>query len=209
VDFLELSRRVDINRVHAELDAPEGYILVIYTGDHRENFSIVPAVFDRVVSNGLPHKLVVVGVRDNERRQVEDLVETYPWRRRVRIEPFVPVEKHERLADLYTAASVYFDPSLQEGFGMQVVEAMACGTPIVCSNRGALLEVAGGVAILADPADVSDMAEKLITLLDDKTSVQSRRQRARERSRQFSWCISATQIRDALLDATHPQWLRS
>jgi glycosyltransferase involved in cell wall biosynthesis len=69
--------------------------------------------------------------------------------------------------------------------------------------------VAGGVAILVDPVDVSDMAEKLIALLDDKTSVQSSRQLARERSRQFSWRISATQIRDALLDAAHPQWLRS
>jgi alpha-1,3-rhamnosyl/mannosyltransferase len=200
-DFEQLSRRVDIDRVRSELDAPEGYVLVIYTGDPRENLSTVPAVFDRVVSKGLPHQLVVVGVRDKQKRQVEELIEHYPWRRRVRIIPFVPAEQHERLAGIYTAASVYFDPSLQEGFGMQVVEAMACGTAVVCSDRGALSEVAGGAAVLVDPTDPTGLADSLISLLSDEAAARGCRQRARDRSRKFSWSVSAMRIHDALLDA--------
>jgi glycosyltransferase involved in cell wall biosynthesis len=203
-DFAELSRKVDVEQVRSELGSPEGYVLVIYTGDPRENFSVVPAVFDRIVSKGLPHQLVIAGVRDSARRQVEDLIQSRSWKERARIVPFVPVEEHEKLAELYAGATVYFDPSLQEGFGMQVVEAMASGTAVVCSSRGALSEVAGEAAVLVDPTDIESMSDGVISLLADEASRQKYRQAAHARSRRFSWRRSAMQIRDGLLDAAYP-----
>jgi glycosyltransferase involved in cell wall biosynthesis len=201
-DFEALGRTIDVGEVRSGLDSPKGYILVIYTGDPLENFAVVPEVFDRVVAKGLPHNLVIVGVHENERREVESLLRSYSWMNRARIIPFIPVEEHERLAGLYAGASLYFDPSLQEGFGMQVVEAMASGAPVVCTSRGALSEVAGEAAVLVDPTDIESMAAGVISLLADDASAQKYRQRACVRSRRFSWRMSAMQIGDALLGAT-------
>lgn len=88
---------------------------------------------------------------------------------------------------IYSAASVFVFPSLYEGFGMPVLEAMACGCAVVTSNVSSLPEVVGDTGILVDPYSVEAIAQAIQELLEDPDRRAELGRRARERSRQFSW----------------------
>ena len=199
-DFFHLSQEVDVQAVRERLKSPEGYVLAFYTGDLRENFAIVPKVYQKVVDDGFEQNLVVAGVRNDARALVESSLSSFPWRDRVRIIPFLESGKEKKLAEIYTAASVYLDPSLQEGFGMQVIEAMACGTPVVCSNRGALPEVAGKAAVLVNPGDPLEMASAVNRVLSDEGLQNHLRACGYQRAGSFSWESTAKVIYQGLVD---------
>jgi len=95
------------------------------------------------------------------------------------------------LADLYSAARMFLLPSLWEGFGIPIVEAMACGTPVLTSNVTCLPEIAGGAAVIVDPASTSSIAEGLAQLDGSDDLRRSLVARGFERARQFSWKGSA------------------
>jgi alpha-1,3-rhamnosyl/mannosyltransferase len=95
------------------------------------------------------------------------------------------------LAALYTGADVFVFPSLYEGFGLPVLEAMGCGCPVVCSNRGSLPEIAANSAILVDPLDVAAISDAIQTLLDDSTRRESFVNRGKIRVNQFTWKLTA------------------
>jgi glycosyltransferase involved in cell wall biosynthesis len=91
------------------------------------------------------------------------------------------------LPALYSAACVFVYPSLYEGFGLPPLEAMACGTPVVCSNAASLPEVVGTAALTFDPVDVDALAQALATVLQDPAQAAELRRRGPERASQFSW----------------------
>jgi glycosyltransferase involved in cell wall biosynthesis len=92
---------------------------------------------------------------------------------------------------LMAASSMLVLPSLDEGFGLPVVEAMAAGLPVVCSSGAALAEVAGDAACLVDPHDVNGLARAAERLLDDPVLAAEMRRRGLERSRRFDWADTA------------------
>ena len=102
----------------------------------------------------------------------------------------------DALAALYNAAELFLFPSLYEGFGLPVLEAMACGTPVVTSNRTALPEVAGGAARLVEPESEHAIADACIELLEDGTVRARHRQMGLARVRGFSWVRSAERVVD-------------
>jgi glycosyltransferase involved in cell wall biosynthesis len=91
------------------------------------------------------------------------------------------------LVALYNAATVFAYPSLAEGFGLPVIEAMACGAPVLTSNVSSLPEVAGDAARLVDPLDVEAIREALHALLEDSEARVELRRRGFERAASFSW----------------------
>ena len=91
------------------------------------------------------------------------------------------------LVDLYRAADVFAFPSLYEGFGLPVLEAMACGTPVVAANSSSLPEVAGDAALLVDPGDVGALAEALERVLFGASLASDLVGRGLARAAQFSW----------------------
>lgn len=98
----------------------------------------------------------------------------------------------EELAEAYRLADVFAYPSLYEGFGLPILEAMASGTPVVTSNRGAIPEVAGDAALLVDPLDVGALAGALRQVALEESVARTLRERGLERVEQFSWEHSAT-----------------
>ncbi len=97
---------------------------------------------------------------------------------------FVP---EEDLLLLYNACGLFVYPSLYEGFGLPVVEAMACGTPVVCSNVTSLPEVVGDAALLFDPLDAEEMAQAVVRALSDSALRDELRRAGKARASSFSW----------------------
>ncbi len=100
----------------------------------------------------------------------------------------------EDLPALYSAAELLAYPSLYEGFGLPVLEAMACGTPVVTSNVSSLPEVSGDAALLVEPSDVNAMAEAMCRLLQDANLRQQLVAQGFEQARQFTWDKAARQL---------------
>lgn len=96
------------------------------------------------------------------------------------------------LPALYGGAEWFVFPSLCEGFGLPVLEAMACGTPVICSNLSSLPEVAGDAALQCDPTDTADLAAVLGRALSDPALRQEYARRGLARAGQFSWANTAT-----------------
>jgi glycosyltransferase involved in cell wall biosynthesis len=94
---------------------------------------------------------------------------------------------------LMNAARVLAMPSLYEGFGLPVVEAMASGTPVVCSNTSSLPEIAGDAALLVDPENVAELAEALnLALWDERLRVELR-EKGLAQAAKFTWEAAAQQ----------------
>jgi glycosyltransferase involved in cell wall biosynthesis len=110
--------------------------------------------------------------------------------RELRVEPAV-VElgsvTDDRLVELYNASDVLLFPSHLEGFGLPVLEAMACGTPVVASNAPSLLEVAGNAALVAAPTDVRSLSEAVASVISSRPLALELRKRGRVRAAEFAW----------------------
>ena len=102
----------------------------------------------------------------------------------------------EMIVHLYNCTVVLLYPSLYEGFGLPMVEAMACGAPVVAGNLGALPEISGGAAILVDPFSVKSIADGLLNVLRSASLREDLRGRGLERVRSFSWKQAATETLD-------------
>jgi glycosyltransferase involved in cell wall biosynthesis len=135
-------------------------------------------------------QLVLVGERYRSGHTVDQLT------RRLGLEEtvvFTGFASQEDLRALYSAASVFAFPSLAEGFGLPLLEAMACGTPIVSSNASAMPEAVGSAGLLADARNPEAFAAALARLLDDESLQAALRTRGYERVREFSWQRCAAQ----------------
>jgi glycosyltransferase involved in cell wall biosynthesis len=94
---------------------------------------------------------------------------------------------NEDLIALYNASALFVLPSFYEGFGLPVLEAMACGTPVVCSERGSLKEIAGDAALLIHPDDLEGLADAMAHALEDETLRAQMRERGFANVTRFSW----------------------
>jgi glycosyltransferase involved in cell wall biosynthesis len=94
---------------------------------------------------------------------------------------------------LYTLASLFVYPSFYEGFGLPVLEAMACGTPVVVSRAASLPEIAGEAGLLVDPEEVTQMAQAIISVLSDETLRLELREKGLAQAQRFSWQKTAQQ----------------
>ncbi|MEO0098367.1 MAG: glycosyltransferase family 1 protein, partial [candidate division WOR-3 bacterium] len=105
---------------------------------------------------------------------------------------------HEDLPAVYSLAKVFILPSLYEGFGLPVLEAMACGTPVVTSNISSLPEVAGDAAILVNPYDVSDIARGIKEALLNEKKRQEMIEKGLKNVQRFSWRKAAEEVLEVL-----------
>ena len=105
-------------------------------------------------------------------------------------QPSVVIAGYVSDADLpavYAGARLFVYPSLYEGFGLPVLEAMACGTPVVCSNTTSLPEVIGDAGVLVDPIDPAEIAAGIRSVIEDPAFAAQLRQRGLERAREYTW----------------------
>jgi glycosyltransferase involved in cell wall biosynthesis len=100
------------------------------------------------------------------------------------------------LPAFYAGAAAFVYPSLFEGFGLPVLEAMACGCPVICSDRTSLPEVVGEAGLLVDPDQVETLAAAVRRVLNEPALAEDLRERGLARSRKFTWDRTARETRD-------------
>ena len=110
---------------------------------------------------------------------------------------------HGDVAALLSGAACFTFPSLYEGFGLPVLEAMACGTPVVCSDASSLPEVVGHAALLADPLDIQAWVEALCQVLTNSELRNSLSRRGYRQVQRFSWSQAAREVLDVFAEVTN------
>jgi glycosyltransferase involved in cell wall biosynthesis len=178
------------------------YILAFATGDPRENSRQYPALAARLAAFGVDTCLLIGGIRKHLGPYASELEAEFqrlgliPGRHFV-LEGFLGGDRFPDLVDLYTAADFYLDLSRHEGFGMQLAEAMACGTTCISSPGGALAEVGGSHVLFVDPDNVEDIATKIKDAYDRDLQHRDNREQV-EYTHKFSWDSAGIVIADVL-----------
>lgn len=183
-DFVELGRVRERYRIG---DKP--FVLGVGTLEPRKNWpALVRAWTILRQTTPLPHRLVIAGGKGWLTNEIFAAIDESPLREDIVLAGFVG---DADLSALYSAADVFAFPSLYEGFGIPVLEALACGTPVVCANNSSLPEAAGDAALLIDAQNERDLATALQQLIEDQTLRETLRARGLQHAARFTWRHSA------------------
>ena len=177
--------------VHHGVHMPEGEggpreKMVLHVGaiQTRKNLSRLIQAFEDLPGGW---RLVLAGAGGFGAELVQRQIDASGARARIEITGYVSSEK---LDSLYRRASIFAFPSLDEGFGIPVLEAMAHGVPVVTSNRSALPEVAGDSALQVNPLDVDELRSALRSLMEDEGLREKLKEKGKLRARGFTWAES-------------------
>ena len=183
--------------VRARYHLPERYVCYVGNTMPHKNLARVVDAMARVRRGCGPVPLVIAGAPDKHRPALEAAAARHGLGDGLRLLGPVP---DDDLPALLSAAAVFVYPSLYEGFGLPVLEAMACGCPVVTSDRASLPEVAGDAALACDPLDTPAIAEAVATLLTDASAAARLRAAGPLRAAAFTWSRCAALHRDLYLE---------
>ena len=175
------------------------YFLSVGTIQPRKNLARLIAALPDVITAGLPHHLVHVGRPGWLHQSILAAPQEHGVSKRVHF--LMAVDSDADLAALYRGATAFVFPSLYEGFGLPVLEAMACETPVITARVSSLPEVAGEAALLVDPADVAAIGGALIAVARDGSRRGALVAAGRERAGKFTWEQAAAALHGHLADA--------
>ena len=181
----------EIERVRRAHGLPDRYVLYVGTNKPHKNLArLVKAWHLAGRESGLSRTaLVIAGYLDDRYPEAQLLISTLDLSERIRLlGPVPPLD----LVPLYSGATLFVFPSLYEGFGFPILEAMACGTPVACSDTRALVETAGDGATFFPPSDTRAMASCLAELLADRERLRALAEAGKQRAASFSWKKTAS-----------------
>ncbi len=174
----------EVDRVIRKYGLTRPYIFHIGTIEPRKNLTRLVAAFAQLSDSFPSHSLVIAGMNGWKCAELYERVSNLHLQSRVVFTGFVAEEDKP---GLIAGAEVFVYPSLYEGFGIPVLEALACGTPSLASNVSAIPEVAGDAALLVDPRNADDIARGLESLLADADLRASLRAKGIRQAGRFSW----------------------
>jgi glycosyltransferase involved in cell wall biosynthesis len=197
-------RDLALDRVKRAYEVRSPFILYVSRIEHpgKNHVRLIRAFSSFKAKTGLPHKLVLAGSKWSRANEVSEVAAHSAHSDDIYFIGFV---NNSDLPSLYRAAELFVFPSLYEGFGMPILEAMACGTPVVCSNQSSMPEVAGDAALLFDPYDEDDICLKMESILSNVSLREQCVEKGLERSRLFSWASTASKTLEVIritLEAT-------
>ncbi|MHB0857201.1 MAG: glycosyltransferase family 4 protein [Anaerolineae bacterium] len=179
-----------IAEVRRRYALPPHYILRVGTIEPRKNLDRLVDACGPLFQDGLIDALVIVGGKGWLYEGFFRHLEASPWRDRVILPGFIP---DQDLPAVYAGAVVTVEPSLYEGFGLSVLEAMASGSPVCCSGVSSLPEVGGDAARYFAPEDVASMVDSLRAVVSDDALRSAMRDQGLARAASFSWHSTAEQ----------------
>ncbi|HUV94138.1 MAG TPA: glycosyltransferase family 1 protein [Anaerolineae bacterium] len=168
------------------------FILGLGTLQPRKNFPRLIRAYDLLRrEHNIPHQLVIAGGKGWLYDDIDETIDELGLHEHVLLPGFVA---DEDLPALYSAADVFAFPSLYEGFGIPVLEAMACGTPVVTTPVSSLPEAAGEAALFVSPKDIEGLADALWQLIDDSALRDELRGRGFQQAKRFTWAGAAKKV---------------
>ncbi len=189
--FRPIRDRDQLALVRAKYALPKRFVLYVGTIEPRKNLGRLMEAMALARAAGMPHHLVCVGPYGWSSRDLSGLIERLGLTPFVHFTGYVPFED---LPILYNLGEVFVFPSLYEGFGLPVVEAMACGTPVITANSSSLAEIAGDAAVTVDPSSTEALADAILGLATDEERRRDLSTRGLNRSRSFSWAQTAKEM---------------
>lgn len=181
-----------LNRIREKYNFPDNFILFLGNTAPKKNSDRLIRAYARYVEKSesplplvvldLPRPYIVNILKELGMEKIDNQIITKDY------------ISHNDLLVVYNLATIFIYPSLRESFGLPIIEAMACGTPVITSNTSAMPEVAGNAALLANPYDVEDMAEKIHSLATNEHLLQSLIEKGYKRSEDFSWERTANKV---------------
>jgi len=184
-----------VQRVRRQYGLEARYLLCVATSHIHKNLHGLAEAYSRA---DLAAELVLVGKRGTGHSQLIEAIRQAGVEERIRVLGRVPAEE---LGALYAGATGFVVPSLFEGFGMTVLEAMQCGCPVACSALTALPEVAGEAALLFDPQNPEAFGETLNRISSDGVLRERLREAGFVQAAKFDWQQTARETKDALVEA--------
>jgi glycosyltransferase involved in cell wall biosynthesis len=178
----------EIASARSRYSLSERYVLHVGTIEPRKNLDRLLEAVQRLRADGEDVNLVIVGSKGWLYQSFFQRLEELALGNAVQLPGYVP---DADLPAVYSGARLVAVPSLYEGFGLPVLEAMACAAPVVCSNSSSLPEVGGDAARYFEPTDVTAMADTLQTVWRDQTLREQMRQDGLARAARFSWARAA------------------
>jgi glycosyltransferase involved in cell wall biosynthesis len=179
-------------RVKVKYELPENYMLHIANKDPRKNTKKVLMAFNEYLKRTTnTQKLLMLGCKDADLKIMLNDMEAIDLYEHIIITGYV---SDEDLPVLYQMSQLFLFPSLREGFGIPIIEAMACGVPVITSNTSSMPEVAGNAAHLIDPNKTDDIYEGMFKIMSDENYKNELIKRGLKRSKQFSWNSMAYQV---------------
>ena len=170
--------------LRSRLKLPQRYLLTVGSNKPHKNREHLILAWSQIEAQYQGVQLIIAGHYDPQYPQAQKLVEELDLSARVR---FINNVTEVDLPTLYTGAEAFIFPSLYEGFGLPVLEAMACGTPVICSQTSSLPEVAGDAALLVEPHDLPGLEAEMQALLNDPSRRQHLRKLGLQRAQTFTW----------------------
>jgi glycosyltransferase involved in cell wall biosynthesis len=182
----------EIQRVRSKYSLPEEYVLYLGINKPHKNLAGLVGAWAQLTRQRLSgnEKLVIAGAWDPRYPQVKQLATRLNLTQAIIFLGTIP---DADLPAVYGAARLFVFPSLYEGFGLPVLEALSCGTPVACSRASSLPEVAGEAAVYFDPAGPDRIAEVLARTLNNEALLEDLSARGLEQARKFSWRRTAQQ----------------
>jgi glycosyltransferase involved in cell wall biosynthesis len=188
--YFPFDRERALERIRNIYGVHPPYILYVSRLEHpgKNHVRLIQAFSRLKERTGIHHNLVLAGSKWSRAEEVYQAAAQSRYSKDITFMGFVDGAD---LPSLYRGADIFAFPSLFEGFGMPILEAMACGTPVVCSNLSSMPEVAGDAALMFDPYQEEDICVKLEEMIIDEDIRKRCVQKGLDRSKTFSWSNTA------------------
>ena len=189
--FLPVAETTAVRR---RLNIGDDFILFVGTIEPRKNLLTLVRAFEEVVrSNACYTQLVLAGDEGWLTGELHGFLKNADFSERVRLVGYLA---DDDLRALYSSCRVFVYPSLYEGFGLPLLEAMACGAPVITSDIPSIRETVGDVALLVSPTDVNELARGIVRLLENPAEREQRSAMGKQHASKFSWEKAAASTLD-------------
>ncbi len=183
--YYPITDQIKIEQTLSRYQIKKPYLLYVGRLEEKKNISFLIDIFKNLSLVGKNNlSLVLVGGRGYGYQKVQKKIGKYNLRNKIIQLDWID---ENDLPCLYSGAEVFVFPSLYEGFGIPLLEAMACGIPIVASRTASIPEIAGDAILLADPNNMQDFVQQIKNILNDKSLKEKLRQKGLERAKNFNW----------------------
>lgn len=179
-------------QVKQNYNLPSNYIFYIGNTDPKKNIQKTLLAYRQYcIMTSDPKPLLIADISDNFLSSVLEKTNTKSLRSKIQLTGYI---NNQDLPAIYAGADLFLYPSLRESFGIPMLEAMACGTPVITSNTSALPEVAGNGALLVDPQNHNAIGKAMAEVLESEKLKKSLVENGLQREMEFSWYTSAQKL---------------